>query len=59
MRTGDEGLTEYEWRTKKTARNKTVNSEERKLRDTLKENFRIYFPTRETVAQSKGGVGVS
>ncbi|KAH8600886.1 tyrosyl-DNA phosphodiesterase-domain-containing protein [Bisporella sp. PMI_857] len=54
---GDEGLTEYEWRTKKTARNKTVNSEERKLRDTLKENFRIYFPTRETVAQSKGGVG--
>ncbi|KAK0100100.1 hypothetical protein ONS96_008035 [Cadophora gregata f. sp. sojae] len=30
---------------------------ERKLSDTLKDRFRIYFPTGETVANSRGGIG--
>ncbi len=56
---GDDGMTEYGWRTNKTARNKTVTERERKLSDALKHRWRIYFPTRDTVAASKGGIGVS
>ena len=59
--TGDSGLTEYGWRTNRPASGKVVAEAvaERKLSDDLKKRFRIYFPTRETVARSKGGIGVS
>ncbi|CAG8955283.1 hypothetical protein HYFRA_00011265 [Hymenoscyphus fraxineus] len=56
---GDSGMMEYEWRTNKSSKNKN-NAEsavERKLTDDLKKYFRFYFPTKETVANSKGGLG--
>jgi hypothetical protein len=55
-------MTEYGWRiNNKTTKGKakTESSAERKLSDDLKRLFRIYFPTRDTVANSKGGIGVS
>ncbi|KAK0116055.1 hypothetical protein ONS95_013089 [Cadophora gregata] len=55
---GDDGLVEYGWRAeKKSTRNKAMCETERKLSDTLKDRFRIYFPTGETVANSRGGIG--
>jgi hypothetical protein len=30
-----------------------------KISKEIKKGFRIYFPTHETVAHSKGGIGVS
>ncbi|KAG9239404.1 tyrosyl-DNA phosphodiesterase domain protein [Amylocarpus encephaloides] len=56
---GDDGMTEYGWRANKPRRGKpTVESEvERRLSDDVKKHFRIYFPTRDTVANSKGGIG--
>ena len=56
---GDNGLTEYGWRTNKSARSKVVGETERRLSDDLKSRCRIYYPTRDTVAASKGGIGVS
>ncbi len=52
-------MTEYGWRMKKAAKSKTVNETESKLSDALNYRCRIYFPTRDTVAASKGGIGVS
>jgi hypothetical protein len=49
-------MTEYRWRTgKKGAESAT----ERKLSDELTRLFRIYFPTLDTVSNSKGGTDVS
>jgi hypothetical protein len=57
---GDDGMTEYGWRTNKTrGKVHTESVAERKLSDSLTRLFRIYFPTWETVASSKGGIGVS
>ena len=58
---GDSGWTEYSWRYDKPSRGKasTEIDAERKLSDRIKDSFRIYFPTEETVAQSRGGIGVS
>ena len=56
--TGDDGLVEYGWRAGKSTRNKGMCETEHKLSDTLKDRFRIYFPTAETVANSRGGIGV-
>jgi hypothetical protein len=52
-------LKEYRWRTNRPVKSKGMTPVERKLSDDLKDRFRIYFPTRETVANSKGGLGVS
>ena len=59
--TGDSGLTEYRWRTSTPITGKVVSAatEEQTLSDDLITRFRIYFPTQETVARSKGGPGVS
>ena len=55
---GDDGLTEYEWRsssarTAKKARN--VQTIEEDIQRQVNENFHIYYPTRGTVASSIGG----
>ncbi|KAH7393195.1 tyrosyl-DNA phosphodiesterase-domain-containing protein [Cadophora sp. MPI-SDFR-AT-0126] len=54
---GDDGLVEYGWRAGKSTRNKEPCETERKLSDILNDRFRIYFPTLETVANSRGGIG--
>lgn len=57
---GHDGMTEYEWRNEKVGKRAATESPaERKLSEHLKDHFRIYFPSRETVAKSKGGIGVS
>ncbi|KAI1144654.1 phospholipase D/nuclease [Hypoxylon sp. FL0543] len=48
---GDNGMKEYEARTAKGARNKGPTQ----AKVDLKNNFRIYFPSRDTVIQSRGG----
>lgn len=60
---GDDGLTEYRQRYSqaskpKSKRNETRPEEEVVLLEQIKENFRIYFPTKETVLNSKGGPSV-
>lgn len=66
IREGDDGMTEYNWRKQRSlqARRKGGNlnvsdtgSEE--ILERLRKNFRIYFPTEETVVDSKGGPNVS
>ncbi|OWO99911.1 hypothetical protein B2J93_6966 [Marssonina coronariae] len=52
----DHGMTEYGWRTDKPSKNKGLSAKERKILDGLKD-CRIYFPTQETVAKSRGGLG--
>lgn len=44
--------------TDKPARGKGPSKTERKLSEDLSSRCRIYFPTRETILQSKGGIGV-
>lgn len=55
---GDDGQTEYQWRTNRTSKGRAVSVEEQKLSDSLEKGFRIYFPTGDTVKASKGGPGV-
>ena len=54
-------MTEYEGRINKPAKGKPQkeSAAERKLSDDLTRLFRVYFPTHDTVAKSKGGIGVS
>lgn len=54
---GDNGLTEYQWRTDKKSKSKVQSSAEKKVSDELKDGFQIYFPTRDTVSKSRGGIG--
>ncbi|TVY80638.1 Tyrosyl-DNA phosphodiesterase [Lachnellula suecica] len=55
---GDDGMTEYRWRTDKPAKGKKIESPaEHRTSDDLTKLLRIYFPTSETVSQSKGGKG--
>ena len=63
---GDDGLTEYGQRYHQAnKRNSTRGNNEGKpeerypLLRQIKDNFRIYFPTKETVLASKGGPSVS
>ncbi|KAH6684447.1 tyrosyl-DNA phosphodiesterase-domain-containing protein [Halenospora varia] len=55
---GDDGMTEYEWRTNKPskAKGQVESAVERKISDDVKKFFKIYFPTQETVARSRGGI---
>ncbi|KAI5928801.1 phospholipase D/nuclease [Camillea tinctor] len=50
---GDNGLKEYGTRTAKSNKKKAVADNNN---SSLKEKFRIYFPSHDTVAQSKGGI---
>ena len=60
LQQGDDGVTEYEWRNGKAGKRAGMESSaERKLSEHLRDNFRIYFPSWETVAESKGGLVVS
>ncbi|KAI9782798.1 MAG: hypothetical protein M1816_001708 [Peltula sp. TS41687] len=60
---GDDGLTEYTWRTTRTSssRKKGTSSTdvqptgEAELTAVINNRFRIYFPTKDTVMSSKGG----
>ena len=59
---GDDGLTEYERRNEVQSKSKAGNFARMKAKDkreelimVIRENFRIYFPTHETVARSTGG----
>lgn len=56
-RTGDSGMMEYEARTGKQKKNKGAppgaNQED------FKEHMRVYFPSRDTVRTSRGGMNVS
>lgn len=61
---GDDGLTEYGWRNTTLKSSKTKGSEEQqarcealeqKMQQKTRENFRLYYPTHETVAASTGG----
>lgn len=60
--TGDDGLMEYEWRTSKQATTKVkraVGQPNTTLKEqtiaSINQGFRIYFPTHDTVVNSKGG----
>lgn len=55
---GDNGDIEYGWRTAKSARTQEKSPAERRVMDSVEKSCRIYFPTRETVAASRGGLGV-
>lgn len=60
-------MQEYNWRDRKPAKPRGVGASrtpgmevsERMLFDEANEHLRIYFPTDDTVASSKGGRGVS
>ncbi|KAF8851122.1 phospholipase D/nuclease [Acephala macrosclerotiorum] len=52
---GDDGLTEYGWRTGKSTRGKGHGETKRKPSDDLLSRCRVYFPTEQTVSRSKGG----
>lgn len=64
---GDDGLKEYEWRTstppKSQSNKRSVKSSlipagaPDGFFEQLEENFRIFFPSQETVERSRGGVG--
>ncbi|MCJ1286556.1 hypothetical protein MMC26_005902 [Xylographa opegraphella] len=55
---GNDGLREYQWRT--TAATKAARKRDHSWRDELieniKNNFRLYFPSRDTVVLSRGGI---
>ncbi|MCJ1388294.1 hypothetical protein MMC18_001140 [Xylographa bjoerkii] len=55
---GNDGLREYKWRstlTTKAAR-KRDHSWRDELIENIENNFRLYFPSRDTVVRSRGGV---
>ncbi|MCJ1463339.1 hypothetical protein MMC07_001946 [Pseudocyphellaria aurata] len=54
---GDDGLTEYGWRSSSGTVKKAGNVQaiKDKTQAQINESFHIYFPTRETVASSTGG----
>jgi len=62
---GDDGTTELNWRTNNPPQNKTLSKQstgrisnaELLVSQGMKNHFRLYFPSRETVASSKGGLG--
>jgi Tyrosyl-DNA phosphodiesterase len=62
---GDDGTTELNWRTNKPPQSKTsskqssgqISNTELLVSKGIENDFRLYFPSRETVASSKGGLG--
>lgn len=56
---GDDGLIEYHWRVNKPRGKNKETEEESRLWGLISDCFRIYYPTRDTVVESKGGRGVS
>lgn len=59
---GDDGTTEFGWRNDKGGPKKNikaVSGAEQRLAKEVNANCRIYFPTQNTVARSKGGTAVS
>ena len=61
---GDDGYTEYQRRSSATGKVKSkagtaitnqARTNQKKLQDEVRENFRIYFPTHDTVKSSKAG----
>lgn len=54
---GDSGTKEYEARTA-TAKGKTNAPPTDAIVSNLNQHMRVYFPSRETVQQSKGGMNV-
>ncbi len=57
---GDNGTTELNWRTNKPPQNKSSSKQsetELLVSKGIEGDFRLYFPSRETVASSKGGLG--
>ena len=54
---GDDGLTEYQWRSSSNEMNKAleVQAIKEETQSHVNEGFRVYFPTRDTVASSTGG----
>ncbi|ESZ92279.1 hypothetical protein SBOR_7319 [Sclerotinia borealis F-4128] len=52
---GDNGYKEYKWRTEKPTRSKTETLLERQLSEEIGRRFRVYFPSKQTVIESKGG----
>lgn len=66
MPPGDDGLTEYGQRYNQANKTKPKGSKDEAkpdekvtLLEQIKNNFRIYFPSKETVLTSKGGPSVS
>ncbi|KAI9049476.1 hypothetical protein LZ554_006507 [Drepanopeziza brunnea f. sp. 'monogermtubi'] len=53
---GDNGETEYKWRTEKPTKSKGRSAAEYKVLGNVNSNCRIYFPTKETVEASRGGI---
>lgn len=60
-RTGDDGMTEFSWRMSKKGKSRMARDSnlEAKTEELIREHFRVYFPTRETVVASRGGPNVS
>ncbi|KAJ8064361.1 hypothetical protein OCU04_006705 [Sclerotinia nivalis] len=56
---GDNGYKEYEWRTEKPTRCKTDTAMERQLSEEIGRGLRVYFPSKQTVAESKGGTNAA
>lgn len=54
-KTGDNGLKEYDMRSTKGRKNKPPT----RAQSALDDHFRIYFPSHDTVMQSRGGKDVS
>lgn len=61
---GDDGSTEYQWRNPGAAKGRSKQSKvapngaetaQEKLKDHIRENFHVYFPTHETVKSSTAG----
>lgn len=59
---GDDGSTEYQWRNPPAGRSKAAKSglqqkeaTRKLLEDDVRNNFHIYFPTNETIRNSKAG----
>ena len=61
---GDDGTTEYSWRNPDVGRSKSTmpkggvekaNAKRQRVKDEVLNNFRIYFPTRDTVKDSTAG----
>ncbi|TGO27745.1 hypothetical protein BPAE_0037g00290 [Botrytis paeoniae] len=55
---GDNGFKEYKWRTEKPARSKMETVMETQLSEEIGRRFRVYFPSEQTVKESKGGTNV-
>ncbi|ATZ48544.1 hypothetical protein BCIN_03g07410 [Botrytis cinerea B05.10] len=56
---GDNGSKEYKWRTEKPARSKMETVMETQLSEEIGRRFRVYFPSEQTVKESKGGTNAA